>query len=299
VVTRAQALAAGISPGAIRSHLRAGRWRTLRRGVYATFSGPVPRPALLWAAVLAAGEGAVLSHHTAAELCGLADEPSDLIHVTVPGQRRTIAPAGERHHVSTHLDDSRHPTRLPPQTRIEATVVDLVQSAPDVASAVGWVIRACARRLTTAERLRAAFAARPKLRWREPVAVALDDAAAGCHSVLEATYRSRVERAHGLPTAARQATRARRGGRWYDDVRYERHATLVELDGAVAHRPESAGRDNRRDNAGTVAGLSVLRYRVDDVLGRPCEVAAQVARVLVRHGWRGRARRCGVTCVIT
>jgi very-short-patch-repair endonuclease len=122
--------------------------------------------------------------------------------------------------------------------------------------------------------------------------------AAGCQSPLERAYLRRVERAHGLPTAARQAARARRGGRWYDDVHYVEHATLVELDGAAAHRPESARRDHRRDNAGAAAGLTVLRYRVDDVLARPCEVATEVALVLTHNGWPGHPRRCGSHCVI-
>jgi very-short-patch-repair endonuclease len=299
VVTRAQALGMGFTPAAIRHHLRAGRWQRLARGAYATFSGPVPRGAHLWGAVLAAGAGAVLSHETAAELWGLLDEPAPLVHVTVPASRRILAPPGTRLHISTRMASARHPSRLPPRTRVEATVLDLTQSAPDVASAVGWVVSACARRLTTPDRLRAAVAARPKLRWRPALLAALDDSAAGCHSMLEVAYRNRVERTHGLPTAARQVARARRGGRWYDDVHYPDHSTLVELDGAVAHRPEAAARDHRRDNAGTAAGLSVLRYGVGDVLARPCEVAAEVATVLARNGWRGRTRPCGPDCVIT
>jgi hypothetical protein len=298
VVTRAQALAAGLTASTIRCHLGAGRWQRLGRGVYATFSGPVSREALLWAAVLAAGDGAMLSHETAAELCGLVDQPSAPVHVTVPGDRRTAAPGGVRHHISSDARATRHPTRTPPQTRVEDTVVDLTQSARDVAAAANWVIRACARRLTTPERLRDALARRPKLRWRRAIAVALEDVGEGCHSMLELAYRRRVERAHGLPAARRQAARARRGGRWYDDVRYSGFATVVELDGSVAHPSEAAGRDNRRDNAGTVAGLSVLRYRVDDVVGGACAVAREVAEMLRRNGWAGRARRCGPTCVI-
>lgn len=44
-------------------------------GVYATFTGQVGRQARMWAALLYAGEGARLSHETAAELTGLADRP--------------------------------------------------------------------------------------------------------------------------------------------------------------------------------------------------------------------------------
>ena len=93
VVGRPQVLRAGISRNVVRRRLGAGRWQRLHRGVYATFSGPRPREAQLWAALLRAGPGATLSHYTAAELHGLIDSPADQIHVTVPATRN---PARQR-----------------------------------------------------------------------------------------------------------------------------------------------------------------------------------------------------------
>jgi hypothetical protein len=78
VITRRQALAAGLTEKAIVVRLQGERWQRLQAGVYATFSGEPPRTAVLWAAVLRAGPGAVLSHQTAAELYGLADAPARL-----------------------------------------------------------------------------------------------------------------------------------------------------------------------------------------------------------------------------
>jgi hypothetical protein len=73
VVSRRQALDHGLTADAIENRLRSGRWRSVHRGVYATFTGDPGREALLWAAVLRAGAGAALSHQTAAELIGLTD----------------------------------------------------------------------------------------------------------------------------------------------------------------------------------------------------------------------------------
>jgi hypothetical protein len=56
-------------------------------GVYATFTGELPREAKLWAAVLQAGAGAALSHESAAEIHELIDKPSTWIHVSVPAGR--------------------------------------------------------------------------------------------------------------------------------------------------------------------------------------------------------------------
>ena len=93
------------------------------------------------------------------------------------------------------------------------TVVDLTQKATTAEQAINWIVRACARRLTTVERLRDTFSDRKKLRFRTPIATVLEDVQAGCHSMLELAYLRRVERAHGLPTAHRQVARQRRGGR--------------------------------------------------------------------------------------
>ena len=87
-LSRRQLLDAGLTSQMIATRLERERWQVLYRGVYALFSGPPPRAAWLWAAVLRAGDGAVLSHHTAAELHGLIESPAETIYVTVPSTRR-------------------------------------------------------------------------------------------------------------------------------------------------------------------------------------------------------------------
>lgn len=94
VVTRSQAMRAGMSPGMIKFRVRTGRWQQLHPGVYATFSGSPRRGTRLWAAVLSAGPGAMLSHQTAAELQRLSDGRANPIHVTVPHARRVTAVEG-------------------------------------------------------------------------------------------------------------------------------------------------------------------------------------------------------------
>jgi len=298
VLTRRQLLACGFTPAQLRAQVRAGRWQRLSRRVYATFTGELPRPAMLWAAVLSAGRGAALSHTTAAELAGLVDNVSPAVHVTVPSTRRITQVDGVVVHYSARIDLARHPSRQPPQTRIEETVLDLTQQATCLDDAVGWLTRACGRRLTTPRYLREAMSHRPRVRWRRDLLAALGDVAAGCQSTLELRYLRDVERAHGLPSAGRQAARRRRGGRWYDDVHYDRYRTRVELDGRAAHPAEYRWRDMRRDNSAAVDGDTVLRYGWSDVTERGCEVAAQVATVLRHHGWQGSPRSCGRLCVI-
>ncbi|GAB3811882.1 type IV toxin-antitoxin system AbiEi family antitoxin domain-containing protein [Micromonospora zhanjiangensis] len=296
VVTRQQAYAAGLTRAQIEARLRSGRWQRMIGWTYATFSGVPPRRAVLWAVVLRAGRGATLSHETAAELQGLTDRPAPLVHVTVPAGRRVEPMSGVVVHHAAAIDRARHPTRLPPQTRIEETALDLAQRARTLDEAVGWLSRACGGRLTTASRLLRAMAVRARVRWRAELTAALGDVADGCHSLLELRYLRGVERAHGLPTGERQAARSRRGGRWYDDVRYRRYGTRVELDGRAAHPVDRRRRDARRDNAAAVNGETTLRYGWSDATTGACDTAAEVATVLRRNGWVGRPRPCRTDC---
>jgi hypothetical protein len=298
MVSRQQALACGLTPDRIKAEVRARRWQRVFRAVYATFGGPIPRDCLLWAAVLCAGPGAALSHRSAAETVGLVDEPQDPIHVTVPPDRRVLPAPGLVVHNSIRLASACHPTRLPPQTRIEETVVDLTQACHRLGDAVGWVTRACGRRLTRPDRLVTAIGSRKKLRWREELLEILDDVADGVHSPLELRYLRSVERAHCLPRGIRQHAVRRRGGRSYDDVCYVQFGVAVELDGRASHPDEARWRDMARDNASAMDGRMVLRFGWSDVAVQPCAVAAQVAVVLEAAGWRGAPVRCGPTCAM-
>jgi very-short-patch-repair endonuclease len=293
VICRRQALAAGLSRATIEAKLASGRWQRIYTGVYATFSGACPRSAQLWAAVLRVGNGCVLSHHSAAELVGLVSRPAEQVHVSVPVSRHLRRVPGVVIHRCGANEVRSHPTRLPPQTRVEETVIDLAVAERSLDAAVAWLARAVGGRLTTAARLVDALGRRRRVRWRTELYAALADVADGCHSLIELRYLRDVERAHALPAADRQVRRARRLGSYYDDVSYGQYRTRVELDGRAAHPDEARPRDMRRDNAATNTGDRVLRYGGADVLSQPCAVATQVATVLRLGGWRGSPRRCG------
>src|ERR1700742_2864629 len=124
VITRRQALATGLPATTVETWVQRGRWARLDRGIYATGSGPPSRKALLWAALLRAGPGAVLSHETAAELCGLIGQPAPAIHVMVPAHRnpaRGGAMPGIVVHRSAHGGRSVSRDPGPPRTAIGDT----------------------------------------------------------------------------------------------------------------------------------------------------------------------------------
>ncbi len=299
MLARWQLLGAGYTDELIEANLLAARWQVVAPGVYALFTGRLSRSSQLWAAVLACGYGATLSHRTAAELHGVLDTTEPLIHVSVPSTRRVRPPAGVRIHYSGRLLASRHPTAGPPRTCVEETVLDMVNTTPDVREVVDLVTRACQRRLTTAERLRRCSDRRKKLRHRSALAELLGDVHVGAESPLEVAYFRAVERGHGLPRGLRQAADRSTGRLLRRDVCYPGFGLVVELDGAAAHPVERRHVDMARDNATVLSrGMVTLRYAWSHVMGGPCHTAVEVAVALRRGGWTGTPRRCGPSCAV-
>ena len=301
VITRGQALGAGLSRHALAARLDSRRWQRLHAGVYAAFTGRPDREVMQWAAVLGAGPRAVLSYQSAAGLHGLlgtGGREDRLVHVTVPRGQRVAVMTQVRLHYSGRVDDARHPVLLPPLTRVEDTVLDLASAAASAADGIGWILRGCASRRTTPDRIRAAMTARRRLRWRKELSLALGDARSGVQSALEYGYLYRVERSHGLPAGLRQWPTGTAGAARYEDVRYRRYRLIVELDGQAAHPDGERWRDIHRDNASAADGCVTLRYSWSDVTQRPCAVAAEVGRVLGSRGWSGQPRPCGPDCTI-
>jgi hypothetical protein len=261
----------------------------------------VGRDAQLWAAVLYAGKGAQLSHETAAEVNGLTERQSRLIHVSIPADRRVSPPNGVEIHLSAYLDlKARFPRGVVPHTLVEETVIDLVQTADSFDEACGWVTAAFGRRLTGEGPLRTTLNARRKLRWRGQLDEMIIAAAGGAHSLLEFRYDRDVERAHGLPRASHQVPFTKPdGSRGFRDRYYEKFGLVVELDGRQAHPAERRGQDRSRDNDATAGGGSTLRYDWDDVTRHSCGTAAQVARSLASRGWTGQPKQCSPACRAT
>jgi hypothetical protein len=290
VLTIGQAVEAGMTAESVRNHIRAGRWRVLHRGVYGAFNGTATRRAELWGALLRAGPDAVLSHQTAAELYGLHSERSRLIHLTVPhdsNPERCGKIPGVVIHRSRSLARTRHPILTPPRTRVEETVLDLIGCARDFDEAYAWICRAIGRRLTTTDRILAASKARPKIRWRHDIELALDYAKSGALSRLELRYLRGVEGPHGLPAAKRQVRIRQATGNRYLDNLYEEYRACLEIDGTAAHPEEEQWQDKNRDRWNSVhEKIETIRIGVPDLLNqqRQCETAADIARWLTGRG---------------
>jgi hypothetical protein len=121
VITRAQLLALGFTPDAIKYRIATGRLHPVWHGVYAVDRRDLSQDGLFIAAVLACGDGAVLSHSSAASLWGVVPRRVRMFEVTVPGGRAPRRPRIKVHRRET-IDATRHrriPVTSPTQTLLD------------------------------------------------------------------------------------------------------------------------------------------------------------------------------------
>jgi Transcriptional regulator, AbiEi antitoxin len=124
VVARGQLLAAGVDGSAIDRALYAGKLHRVHRGVYATVAPELlTEEGRLLAALLGAGEGAVLSHGTAAWRWRIIPAPPSLMQLALPRDRAHID--GLTLFVSRNLRpgdvtaNGRFPTTTVPRTLLD------------------------------------------------------------------------------------------------------------------------------------------------------------------------------------
>lgn len=294
LITRAQALDLGMSPGEIRNllHKRRGevapRWRILRRGVYTTteiwnsLDVDHGRPLLLaLAAGIAARRGWVLSHDSACALHRLPvlhdDEP--LVHLTRPGWTGAWTEYGVKHHLA----------RFGPHQQVQVqgvAALDIARTAVDMGREHGFraglvTCDAAMRRGITRDDLERALVV--MVNWPGVVSArqAVQLADPGAETVLETLARELVLEA-GIGDPETQFPVHTTRGVFWCDLRVGNH--VIEADGLVKYRTRDKGgysvdpgrtvRDERlRERAVADRGLVVTRLSWDDHWGRRREEA--------------------------
>jgi very-short-patch-repair endonuclease len=274
VVSRAQLLALGFTPEAIRHRMREGRLHRRGRGVYAVGRPELTRHGEWMGAVLEGGPGAVLSHSSAAALHGICPDLRGPIEITVPA-RRTIKRAGISAHRRAPVEVTR--VRHIPVTSSVQTLLDL-SARLDAKQLEAAVNEADKRDLVDPETLRAALDGRPraaKLRkLLDRRTFALTD------SELERRFMP-VARAAGLSQPQTQT--------WLNGFRVDffwpELNLVVEADSLRYHRtPAQQATDRVRDQVHAAAGLTTLRFTHAQVAYEPEHVRQTLAAVAARLG---------------
>jgi len=271
VVERAQLVALGLGPDAIDWRVRRRRLHTVHRGVYAVGHLGLTRNGRFMAAVLACGDGAALSHFSAAGLWGLLAAGGQQIHVTAPRRRRV---AGIVVHWSP-LDGERLRRDGIVVTSPARTLVDLADVAPR---------RTLERAIDEAEYLRldrTGLEPRHGRRGSKNLSSVLAVHRPGTtrtRSELEELFLALCDE-HGVE---RPEVNVYIEG-FECDFAFREQRLVVETDGAAAHGTHRAReRDPIRDAELQLAGWVVMRVTWVRLLNDPDGVAAQVRRALTQ-----------------
>lgn len=289
VVTRAQALDAGMTPGGIRWRLRRRTWRAVHPGVYLTNTGKVTWRVRAWAGLLRCGAGSVLVRDAAAHVWRLGPEPR-IITVGVPAGRHPTPAPGLRPVQCRRL--TRADVDGFPVTRAAQTVIDIANlPGTSVDDAVALAAKACQQGKVTEEALVAELRGRRRHRLRRELLLACGEIGAGAESLPEVWFVTRVQRPHGLPAFERQVRSA--GTRM--DLRNGRYRVTVEVDGELFHGARFHV-DRRRDRRSAARGDIPLRVSFLELDKIPCEVAVEIGQVLMQQGWPGPVLPCSPTC---
>jgi very-short-patch-repair endonuclease len=278
VIARGQLLALGLSSRAIQHRLSAGRLHPVHLGVYAVGRPQFGRLGRLMAAVLACGEGAALSHGTAAELWRIRPEqPAIEVSIRCSSYRRRPGIVIHRR-PSLAADDFTRREGIP-VTSVARTVLDLATRL-DRDSLEAAINQADKLDLIDPDRLRAVVDERAGQAGVAVLRRVLDRRTfVLTDSALERRFL-RLVRSAGLPSPST--------GVWLNgfkvDFYWPDFGLVVETDGLRYHRTAAQQeRDRLRDQAQARAGLTPLRFTHAQVRFEPDHVQATLRTV---------ARRC-------
>ena len=287
VITRKQALAAGLTAHALRHRLRpGGPWRRLLPGVYVAVTGTPTTIQQQLAAMLYAGRGSVLTGPAALCLHDIRADSSDLVDILVPATRQRRDAAFVRLHRTTRMPKRSWqlgPLRYAPPAR---AVADTVRGRDDLRDVRAIVADAVQRKRCQVRDLSAELMAGPAIGsalFRE----ALADVADGIRSAAEGDLKDLLARS-GLPMPlfnakvfAGQEFIAMPDGWW------PKFGLAVEVDSTEWHlSPEDHANTLARGRRMAVHQINVLRVTPKQIRTEPAQLVAEIRAAL--KGARGR-----------
>jgi very-short-patch-repair endonuclease len=274
-VARWQLLELGLSATAIDHRVARGLLHVIHRGLYAVGHRLLSREGRWMAAVLAAGDGAVLSHRTAAALWGIRDTRRARIEVIVP---RVCRRPGIDAHRSALAADEVTVERGIPVTTPARTLLDLAeQLTPQRLERA--VHEAEYRRLSSPLSLEALLTRHKGRRGTAALRAIVDKGRLGStitRSDLELDFLAFLD-AHRLerPLVNEEI------GPYTVDALWPAERVIVELDSRQAHETTKAFESDRaRDRDLQVWGYKVVRITWRQLHADGATIAAQLSQLL-------------------
>jgi hypothetical protein len=275
----------GVSRQVAAERAEAKSLHRVHRGVYAVGHRSISRAAHLRAALLACGEGAVVSHGTAAALHGLWDHWPHLIDVTVPNQKgRKID--------GVRCRRCRYPEPEEIEVRRGVACTTPARTLVDLAGMVGLktlrktVGRAAIRKRLDLEAVDLAMHNAQRRRGLRALELALlpyrtkDGKVPDLRSDFETLVLPQLLDM-GLPRPGCNVWLHIEGERLLVDFFWEQARVVVETDGRETHETPTAFQTDRlRDQFLAAAGYRVLRVTWDQIHGEGEAVLRRISRAL-------------------
>ena len=277
VVSRMQLVAAGLSHREIDGSIAADRLRAMFRGVYSVGHAVVGTKGWCQAALLACGDGSVLSHGTACMLWGF--RRADLLPVSVVAPRN----GGRKQHgiAARRMRLDRNDWMVLDGLRVTTPARTIL----DMAGELGpremrrLVERAQDLRRFDPNGIEAVLERNPPRRGCRPLLhliALLQPAADGTRSYLERLFLALIRRA-GLPKPEVNVTIEGRER----DFLWRDQRLVIEVDGYAFHSSRAAmRRDKARDRQLTAAAWRPARFTYEEVAFEPAATAAELAALL-------------------
>jgi hypothetical protein len=284
VVSREQLRNLGLGDSAVTARAVSGYLRPLFRGTFAVGHGAIDRRGRMVAAVLACGDGTVVSHRSAAELLGLWEVRASAIDVTSSNWSGREIEGIRWHGVRAPLPDEIRTLDGIRCTNTSRTIIDM-------AGVSGWaqlrrlVEQAAILRELDIDQIDA-FLSRgrrrgtPLLRrvlspWRKTA-----EPRPTLRSRLEARLLPQLIEA-GLPAPQTNISLSLEGHRLEVDLLWKEQRLAIETDGEKTHGTSAAfQRDRWRDQLLVAAGYRTARITWSQVRDEPTAVVNRIARML-------------------
>lgn len=254
VATRRQLEEAGLGSKAITIRVRKRQLLRVHHGVYVLGAFPLTHRQRWMAAILACGDGAVLSHHSAAALWELLRPIDGPVHVSIPTHQKRRSRKGIRLHRCPSLVQRGFLTRRHniPVTTIQRTIDDLEGTVPS-------------------------YLLRRAKRQAEHRGVHLEGVEGKrLRSDLEEDFLALLPE-HRFPPPETNV----KVGRHEVDFLWRSRRLVVEIDSFLYHQGSvSFQNDHARDLDLRSCGYTVLRYTEEQLEDEPERIAADVAAAL-------------------
>jgi hypothetical protein len=271
----------GLSASAVRSRVAAGKLHRVYRGAYSVGHSRVSWQGRYMAAVLACGEGALLSHHPSARLLGLRG-PAGRMDVTIPG--RLVRIPGIDSHRTRWIDprDAIVADGIP-CTSIARTIFDLADAEGNQRRTQRDIDRAEQLRvfdLRDVQRVLAHAPGRRGARVVRSVLAAVTEPAITRSEIEERMFA--IAARIGLPRPRVNHVIVFEDGTHVEgDFVWLEAKLIIETDGWESHGTRRAfAYDRRRDRRLGLAGWRVHRFTWHEIVYEPERVASELEGLL-------------------